>query len=220
MALSVKHLKTVLNELFDAKIKWHNLGLELELDNSILESIRKDYRENIDDCFRETIVAWFKSSSEAPKTWSTLADALKAPIVGFGQLATQIEEKYCQPQPQSGEKRPHPSGDESESAPKRPHLEEGCNCEELKKLLQVSDQRIQEQDIRLNHLETFIQALVKDCNDVKKENAKVKSRCRKLEKLEKQVKEHSDKLEKQAALQEHSAILEKRMLMHACEFMS
>ena len=205
MALSMKDLITVLNELSDAKPKWHNLGLELKLDNSILESIRKEYREDIDDCFRETIVAWFKSSSsEVPKTWSTLADALKAPIVGFGYLATQIKEKYCQqPQAQAGEKRPHPNSDESESDPKRPCLNKGCNCEELKKLLQANDQCIQEQDIRLNHLEISIRALVEDNNNLKKENAKLKSQCSELERqakqhsgIEKQVKEHSEQLQK------------------------
>ena len=199
MDLSVKYLKRVLNELSDAKSKWYNIGIELELDISELESIKKDKRESTYDCFRETIVAWFKSISQIPKTWSTLAEALKAPLVGFGQLATQIEEKYCQSQPQTGEKRPHPS-DESESATKQPRLaEEGCNCEELKKLLQVYSQCIQELKTRLNHLEAstkhqdvHIQALAEDDDDMKKENAKLRHQ---YSKLEKQVKEHSGQLQ-------------------------
>jgi myosin heavy subunit len=220
MALSVKDLMLVRKELYEAAPKWYDLGLVLGLDNTTLKKIRKDENDT-NDCFRETIAAWLESSSEAPKTWSTLADALKAKTVGLGHLATEIEKDHCQQsQPQSGEKRPHPSSDESEPALKRPCLEEGCNCEELRKLLHTYDQRTQEQDIRLNRLETSIQALAEDNNDLKKENAKLKSRCSKLEKqarehsgkLEKQAREHLDELEKQ--VKEYSGILEKQVEEH------
>ena len=198
MAVSVKRVQ---NELYGARTKWFDLGLELELDTGILASIKKDHRDT-GECFRETIIAWFDSSSA--KTWSTLVNALKARPVGYEHLATKIEEKYCQqPKSQAGEKRPHPSSDESESILKRPCLEEGSNWEELKNVLQAHDQHIQEQDKRLKHLETSIQALAEDNDDLKKENAKLKSRCSKLERqakensgiLEKQVKEHSEQLQ-------------------------
>lgn len=188
----MKDLKRVLNELSDAKSNWHNIGIELGLDNCVvLESIRKDYRESTDDCFREVIVAWLKSSSQVPKTWSTLADALKAPTVGFGELATQIE-KYDQPhdQPRTGKKRPHPR-DESESASKQPHLEEGCNCEGLKKLLQ---ELISKQNEKLSLLETSmknkdarIQALEEAHKELRKE---LRQQCIKLE------KEHLEQIQK------------------------
>ena len=180
----------------DAKSNWHNIGIELELDNCVvLESIRKDYRESTDDCFREVIVAWLKSaSSKVPKTWSTLADALKAPTVGFGELATQIE-KYDQShdQPRTGKKRPH-LRDESESASKQPHLEEGCNCEGSKKLLQ---ELISKQNEKLSLLETSmknqdarIQALEEAHKELRKE---LRQQCIKLEK---QVKEHLEQFQK------------------------
>ena len=96
MALCEKDLPSILNELSGAKSKWYNTGIQLKLEISVLESIRNDYRGSIDDCFREMIVAWLKSSSQVPKTWSTLANVLKGPTVGFEELATQIEEKYGQ----------------------------------------------------------------------------------------------------------------------------
>lgn len=52
----------------------------------------------------------------------------------FEYLATEIQENFCQPQPQPGEMRLCPS-DESQSATKKLHLEEGYNYEDLKKLL-------------------------------------------------------------------------------------
>ena len=203
MALSEKDLSRILNELCSAKSKWYSIGIQLGLEISVLDSIRKEYRENADDCLCHIMfVAWLKSSSQVPKTWSTLADVLEGQTVGFGELATKIEEKFCQSQPQTGEKRPHP-GDESETITKRSHLEEGCKCEELKELLLTNNQHIHElisgQNKKLKFLENSIkerdvqiEALIKENKELKMEKSTLKQRCGELKE---QMEEHSQQLQ-------------------------
>ena len=199
MALGEKDLPEIIRELSAAKSKWYNIGIDLKLEVSTLDGIRNDRKDNTDECFPQMIIAWLRSSSEVPKTWSTLADVLKQPMIGFGELATKIEEKYCQPQITTGEKRPYP-GDESEIATKRSRLEEGCKCEELKELFLTKDQQIHEliseQNEKLKGLDSSmkdrdaqVQALVKDNKQLRKENATLKRE------LEEQMKEHSQQLQ-------------------------
>lgn len=194
MALSEIDLPLVLNELFSARPKWYFIGLQLGLEISTLDSIRTEFQENVDKCFCQILIVWLQSSSK-DKTWSRLVDVLNQQCVECGNLASKIEEKFCQPQPQVGEKRPHPD-ERSELAPKGPRLECGCNCQELKKLLQAYDQHIQELNTRLNHLETHQYILTrtrqKENDDLKKENAKLKCEYRILEK---QIKEHSEQIQ-------------------------
>ena len=200
MALTEKDLPEIVNELFGARSKWYFIGLQLGLEASTLDSIRKDYRESTDNCFCQVIIVWLKSSSHATKTWSTLADVLKRQCIGFEELAAKIEEKFCQCRPQTGKKRSHPT-DEPELATKRPHIQEGCNCEDLKTLLLqelISKPNYHE---RLNCLETsikkqdaHIQALIEANEELRKENAKLNLQYRKLEM---QVKEHSGEIQLQ-----------------------
>ena len=217
MALSEKDLPIIVEELSNATSKWFNIGIQFNLEFDKLERIRNDHKDIADNCFPHMIVAWLRSSSQVPKTWSTLANVLKRQCIGFGELAAEIEEKYCQLQSQHGEKRPHPS-DESESATvKRPHLEKGYNYDDIKKSLPTSDRHIQEllltQNRRLNRLEDSkkdqdvrIQALEEANNNLKKENAKLKQEHSDLKKENAKLKqEHSD-LKKENAKLEHSDI--------------
>ena len=204
MALSDKDLPTIVDELFDATPKWYNIGIQLKLKISKLDSIKKDHKDITDECFPQMIIAWLRSSSQVPKTWSTLANVLKRRCIGFGELATRIEEKFCQPQPQTGEKRPYPR-DESEGATKQPCLEEGCKCEELNELLLTKDQQIHELKSQQNGLESSIkdrdaqiQALAKDNKQLRKEKSSLQQRC------SEQIEEHSQQLEQLTTTQVQS----------------
>ena len=202
MALGEKDLPEIIGELSAAKSKWYNIGIDLKLEVSTLDGIRNDRKDSTDECFPQMIIAWLRSSSEVPKTWSTLADALKQPLTGFGKLATKIKEEYCRPQIATGEKRQHP-GDESETATKQPRLKEGCKCEELKELLLTKDQQIHEliseQNEKLKDLESSmknrdaqVQAHVKDIEVLRMNKATLKQRC---SELKEQVEEHSQQLQ-------------------------
>ena len=77
MALSKGlNLRTAINKLCDARSRWLDIGIQLELDISELKSIEEKYRSDPDACSREMLNLWLKSSSQAPKIWSTLANLL------------------------------------------------------------------------------------------------------------------------------------------------
>ena len=86
--LSDNDLSRLLRSAWEARSKWYNIGLELQLTPGTLDSIKAD-NDSVDDCFRVTLTTWLKG----PKpTLSSLAEALKSPTVGYGQLAEQILE--------------------------------------------------------------------------------------------------------------------------------
>ena len=47
-------LPTVINELFEARHKWFDIGLQLKLNHSELKSIEDKYRSDPSNCLRES----------------------------------------------------------------------------------------------------------------------------------------------------------------------
>ena len=68
--------------------KWEEIGLQLQIDRSYLRSIKQT---NPVLCFADIFDVWQRSGSP-PYTWATIIDALRAPIVGEVQLASELEE--------------------------------------------------------------------------------------------------------------------------------
>ena len=79
--------------LFDAAIKWRNIGLQLGLSNTDLSRIGANYRLQ-QECLRETLTLWLRGIKPVP-TWMNLVDALKNHTVKEYQLAKFVKEKYC-----------------------------------------------------------------------------------------------------------------------------
>ena len=79
--------------LFDADIKWRNIGLQLGLSNTDLSRIGANYRLQ-QECLRETLTLWLRGIKPVP-TWMNLVDALKNHTVKEYQLAKFVKEKYC-----------------------------------------------------------------------------------------------------------------------------
>ena len=212
MALSKDlQLPAVLNELSEVRQRWFDIGLQLKLGYSELKSIEDKYRGDHYNCLREMIAAWFQKtpSSQSSKTWLTLANALREPSLGYDELATKIEEKYCQTVT-TGEKRPRPSA-ERESSAKRHCLEDDYTRVRLEKLLQEKDKRIDEillaQNEKLKHFENLlihqtaqIQSLTKDNKQLRREISHLKQRCsgfeEQIEENSERIKEHSEQFQK------------------------
>ena len=87
--LSTKDLRKVQRAAWDARAKWYNIGLELDIDPGTLDTI-KGNSDNIDDQFRAMLTTWLKMVEPKP-TWEALAEALRSPTVGCGHLADLIE---------------------------------------------------------------------------------------------------------------------------------
>ena len=89
--LNSRDLKEICSKLWEARIKWFNIGLGLNLDDSDLEAIRRTNRDNVDDCFMDMLKKWLTTSPKPTK--SNLITVLREKTVGFNQLAEELESK-------------------------------------------------------------------------------------------------------------------------------
>ena len=90
--LSIKDLQAVLNELYDARVKWFNFALELKICPNDLAAIRMRHRDDPDECFKDSLSTWLNKGDPTP-TWYALVNALRSPTVGFHQLSEQVQQK-------------------------------------------------------------------------------------------------------------------------------
>ena len=87
--LCTMDLRKVQRAAWEARAKWYNIGLELDIDPETLDVIEGNNRD-INDCFRFMLTTWLKTVQPKP-TWEALAEALRSPTVGCGHLADHIE---------------------------------------------------------------------------------------------------------------------------------
>ena len=87
--LGMKDLRKVQRATWEARAKWYNIGLELEIDPGTLDTV-KGNNDDIDDRFRAMLMTWLKMVQPKP-TLAALAEALQSPTVGFGHLAEQVQ---------------------------------------------------------------------------------------------------------------------------------
>ena len=91
--LSIKDLRTVYEEVYEAHPRWYNLGLQLRLSVGTLDGINSQFT-NPENALRETLKRWLKTKSP---TWRTLIDSLKTCTVGEQRLAECLERKLFRP---------------------------------------------------------------------------------------------------------------------------
>ena len=71
--------------------KWKLVGIQLEIDDAQLKSIRPSSCETDQQlCFMEVFNHW-KSKGSPPYTWSTIIDVLKTSSVGEEKVARDLE---------------------------------------------------------------------------------------------------------------------------------
>ena len=70
-----------------------DIGLELDLSVADLTAIKATHRGDIGRCFIEMLTPWLKQV-DPPPTWSAMVTALQDPIIGFGNIAEQVESNY------------------------------------------------------------------------------------------------------------------------------
>ena len=91
--LTLDDLNVVQNSSWDARAKWFNLGLQLNVKPSSLEAIQHKNKDHPDDCMTEMLILWLKQSNPRP-SWSSLVAALKQQTVGQEDLADRIERQH------------------------------------------------------------------------------------------------------------------------------
>ena len=76
--------------LWDARPKWYNIGIQLKMTISDLDSIKITNMANPDVCFTELLIQWLRRRSPPP-TWSAIVKALRSPTVGYSHMADKIQ---------------------------------------------------------------------------------------------------------------------------------
>ncbi|XP_064407183.1 serine/threonine-protein kinase TAO1-A-like isoform X2 [Halichondria panicea] len=91
--LTIEDLKKVYLVTFDARVKWRNFLLVLDVSSDTIDSIGTKWRDDPDDCYREGLKEWLKNGESR---WEDVVKALSSPIVGFSYIARTIEKDHVQ----------------------------------------------------------------------------------------------------------------------------
>ena len=77
--LTIEDLQMVKSALWDVREKWKDLGVELSVTQTTLDSINITQRGDSGSCLREILAVWLKISGAGgtPRTWSSIIAALK-----------------------------------------------------------------------------------------------------------------------------------------------
>ena len=87
--LDIDNLGDVLESVWEARVKWFNIGLKLGILVGTLNAIKKNNNQDPDDCLTAMLEYWLNNGKPKP-LWAELAKALKSPMVGYAQLAEQL----------------------------------------------------------------------------------------------------------------------------------
>ena len=89
--LSLNDLGFVQEMVWNARVKWYNLGLSLKVDVGDLEAIKKTCLCQTDDCFREMLMCWLRKKIQGEKkTLKEITDALQNKSVSRVDVANLI----------------------------------------------------------------------------------------------------------------------------------
>ena len=87
-------LDVLMRELSDnAADKWRQIGIQLKISSSRLNSIDNNYKNDIDK-LSEILQLWLDNDSY--KSWNMLCDTLQSSPVKCSDLAESLRKKYCQ----------------------------------------------------------------------------------------------------------------------------
>ena len=87
--ISIKDLGNVYEKLYDARTKWFDIGLALNIENGTLESIENGQHDN-GECLRRMLA--HRIQSGGPLCWNDVCCCLKKPTVGRRDLADEIQQ--------------------------------------------------------------------------------------------------------------------------------
>lgn len=88
-------IKKVRDLLYEVRLKWYDLGIELEVEDGELDEIKSKNKDDHGACLRDMIRARLRFIWD-PLTWSHIADALSARAINELELAERgnLEKKW------------------------------------------------------------------------------------------------------------------------------
>ena len=75
-------------------VKWHNLGIQLDLENGTLDGIAKQYGNNVEDCRRTMFSTWLSTMPSHKGTRRELLQALRSRDVAENYMADEYERSF------------------------------------------------------------------------------------------------------------------------------
>ncbi len=81
------------SNLFRARSKWENIGLELKIDAETLKCIKSHNKECHDACLHDMLM--HRLEAVGSLTWSLLCKCLRSPLVERNDVASEIEKKFA-----------------------------------------------------------------------------------------------------------------------------
>lgn len=90
--MTIKDLARIQADLWDARSKWFNLGLQLGVAIEVLEVIKEKNLKNADDCLTELLAYWLRQAKSP--TWNAIVSALRFKTVDLPQLADAIASNH------------------------------------------------------------------------------------------------------------------------------
>ena len=87
-----RDLLTVVEQMWEAREKWYNIGLCFKIPPSQLDVIKSESRDDIDELFRKMITEWLRRGRCC--NWKAVYDALKNPTVGKESTAEKLSEWF------------------------------------------------------------------------------------------------------------------------------
>ena len=91
MQLNSDDLAEVQEALWDARLKWRNIGLRLNMKSHELDTISKEAGDDIGEKFTKMVE--FRLKMTEPCTWMILYEALKNPTVNMPEVAKDLIKK-------------------------------------------------------------------------------------------------------------------------------
>ena len=79
-----------MEQMWEAREKWYNIGLYFEIKSSQLDVIISESKDDIDEMFRKMIKQWLQVGHCC--NWKTVYDALKSPTVSKESTAEKLSE--------------------------------------------------------------------------------------------------------------------------------
>ena len=87
--LGIRDLNDVRSKWWEARNKWFDIGLELNLAVGDLEALQQKHRDDVAKCFTDMLKIWLRTNLRP--TQSQLSAALRQGTVGFNRLAEDLE---------------------------------------------------------------------------------------------------------------------------------
>ena len=89
--LNSDDLGEVQEALWEARLKWRNIGLRLNMKSHELDTISKEAGDDIGEKFTKMVE--FRLKMTEPCTWKILYEALKNPTVNMPNVAKELIQK-------------------------------------------------------------------------------------------------------------------------------